>query len=110
MHHDEKNKIGLTVALSIVVGTIIGSGVFMKPGSVLDYSGSSNMAILAWVIGGLLTLASGLTVAEIGAQIPKNGGLYTYLEEIYGSFGDIYQAGCKQLFITSYYRNIRFIL
>ena len=50
MHHDEKNKIGLTVALSIVVGTIIGSGVFMKPGSVLDYSGSSNMAILAWVM------------------------------------------------------------
>ena len=59
------------------------------------------MAILAWVIGGLLTLASGLTVAEIGAQIPKNGGLYTYLEEIYGSFGDIYQAGCKQLFIPA---------
>ena len=101
MHHDEKNKIGLTVALSIVVGTIIGSGVFMKPGSVLDYSGSSNMAILAWIIGGLLTLASGLTVAEIGAQIPKNGGLYTYLEEIYGSFGDIYQAGCKQLFMVA---------
>ena len=69
----------------------------MKPGSVLDYSGSSNMAILAWIIGGLLTLASGLTVAEIGAQIPKNGGLYTYLEEIYGSFWGIYQAGCKQL-------------
>ncbi|ENQ3105840.1 serine/threonine exchange transporter, LAT family [Bacillus sp. 491mf] len=86
MHHDDKNKIGLTVALSIVVGTIIGSGVFMKPGKVLDYAGSSNMAILAWVIGGILTLASGLTVAEIGAQIPKNGGLYTYLEEIYGKF------------------------
>ncbi|MEH6850018.1 MULTISPECIES: APC family permease [Bacillus] len=86
MHHDDKNKIGLTIALSIVVGTIIGSGVFMKPGKVLDYAGSSNMAILAWVIGGILTLASGLTVAEIGAQIPKNGGLYTYLEEIYGKF------------------------
>ncbi|MGG2017697.1 APC family permease [Bacillus sp. S10(2024)] len=86
MHHDDKNKIGLTVALSIVVGTIIGSGVFMKPGKVLDYAGSSNMAIFAWVVGGILTLASGLTVAEIGAQIPKNGGLYTYLEEIYGRF------------------------
>ncbi|MEH6888787.1 amino acid permease [Bacillus sp. JJ864] len=86
MHHDDKNKIGLTVALSIVVGTIIGSGVFMKPGKVLDYAGSSNMAIFAWVVGGILTLASGLTVAEIGAQIPKNGGLYTYLEEIYGKF------------------------
>ncbi|MEH7462016.1 amino acid permease [Bacillus thuringiensis] len=86
MHHDDKNKIGLTVALSIVVGTIIGSGVFMKPGKVLDYAGSSNMAVFAWVVGGILTLASGLTVAEIGAQIPKNGGLYTYLEEIYGKF------------------------
>ncbi|HDX9589601.1 TPA: amino acid permease [Bacillus pseudomycoides] len=86
MHHGDKNKIGLTVALSIVVGTIIGSGVFMKPGKVLDYAGSSNMAIFAWVVGGILTLASGLTVAEIGAQIPKNGGLYTYLEEIYGKF------------------------
>ncbi|WP_028402688.1 APC family permease [Ectobacillus panaciterrae] len=86
MHHDDKNKIGLWVALSIVVGTIIGSGVFMKPGSVLAYAGSSNMAIFAWTVGGILTLASGLTVAEIGAQIPKNGGLYTYLEEIYGGF------------------------
>ena len=110
MHHDEKNKIGLTVALSIVVGTIIGSGVFMKPGSVLDYSGSSNMAILAWIIGGLLTLASGLTVAEIGAQIPKNGGLYTYLEEIYGSFGIFIRLDANNCLWTCYYRNIRFIL
>lgn len=86
MEREERNKIGLPVALSIVVGTIIGSGVFMKPGSVLDYAGSSNMAIFAWTLGGILTLASGLTVAEIGVQIPKNGGLYTYLEEIYGDF------------------------
>ena len=110
MHHDEKNKIGLTVALSIVVGTIIGSGVFMKPGSVLDYSGSSNMAILAWIIGGLLTLASGLTVAEIGAQIPKNGGLYTYLEEIYGSFGVFIRLDANNCVCTSYYWNVRVIL
>lgn len=68
------------------------------------------MAILAWVIGGLLTLASGLTVAEIGAQIPKNGGLYTYLEEIYGSFWDIYQVDANNCLWTCYYRNIRFIL
>ncbi len=100
MHHDEKNKIGLTVALSIVVGTIIGSGVFMKPGSVLDYSGSSNMAILAWVIGGLLTLASGLTVAEIGAQIPKKWWVvYVFRGDLRKFLGDIYQVGCKQLFM-----------
>ncbi len=111
MHHDEKNKIGLTVALSIVVGTIIGSGVFMKPGSVLDYSGSSNMAILAWVIGGLLTLASGLTVAEIGAQIPKNGGLYTYLEENLRKFLGIFiRLDANDCLWASYYWNIRVIL
>jgi len=81
---NEKNKIGLGVSLSLVIGAIIGSGVFMKPGSVLGYAGSSNMAILAWVLGGVLTLAAGLTVAEIGSQIPKNGGLPTYLGEIYG--------------------------
>ena len=46
----------------------------MKPGSVLDYSGSSNMAILAWIIGGLLTLASGLTVAEMERKSRKMVG------------------------------------
>lgn len=98
MEHEERNKIGLSVALSIVVGTIIGSGVFMKPGSVLDYAGGSNMAIFAWTLGGILTLASGLTVAEIGVQIPKNGGLYTYLEEIYGDFWG-YLSGWMQTLI-----------
>ena len=76
----------------------------MKPGSVLDYSGSSNMAILAWIIGGLLTLASGLTVAEIGAQI-ENGGLYTYLDmEFWG-----YLSGWMQTIVYGYW-NVRVIL
>jgi APA family basic amino acid/polyamine antiporter len=81
-----KKEVGFFVALSIVVGTIIGSGVFMKPGSVLVYAGNTNMALLAWIIGGILTIAGGLTVAEIGSQIPKTGGLYVYLEETYGEF------------------------
>ena len=97
MHHDEKNKIGLTVALSIVVGTIIGSGVFMKPGSVLDYSGSSNMAILAWIIGGLLTLASGLTVAEIGAQIEKWWVVYVFRGDLWKFWG--YLSGWMQTIV-----------
>ncbi|MCY8495993.1 amino acid permease [Bacillus atrophaeus] len=81
-----KKEIGLSFALSLVIGTIIGSGVFMKPGAVMAYSGSSQTALLAWLLGGILTLAGGLTVAEIGTQIPKTGGLYTYLEEVYGEF------------------------
>lgn len=71
-------------ALAIVVGMIIGSGIFLKPGIVLDAAGSPVMSILAWVAGGIITLASALSVAEISAAIPKNGGLYVYLEELYG--------------------------
>lgn len=81
-----KPTIGLFTAVTIIVGTIIGSGVFVKPSSVLEYAGTSNMALWAWIVGGVLTLASGLTIAEVGAQITRTGGLYAYIKDIYGSF------------------------
>ncbi|AOH56884.1 serine/threonine protein kinase [Peribacillus muralis] len=85
MKNDQlKKTIGFWVGTSIVVGTVIGSGIFMKPGDVLELSGNSTMALLAWLIGGLITLASGLTIAEVSTRIPKTGGLYVYLEEVYG--------------------------
>ena len=65
-----KRSLGFGSALSIVIGTIIGSGIFFKQGSVLDSAGSSTMAILAWVLGGIITLTAGLTIAEIGSQMP----------------------------------------
>ncbi len=58
----------------------------MKPGIVLASSGGSTMALWAWIIGGIITLASGLTIAEVSVKIPKTGGLYAYLEEVYGKF------------------------
>lgn len=79
-----KKEIGLSVALSIVIGTVIGSGIFMKPGVVIEHAGSSTWALAAWLLGGLITIAGGLTIAEIGVQIPKTGGLYVYIEEVYG--------------------------
>ncbi|MFA6074849.1 MAG: amino acid permease [Negativicutes bacterium] len=79
-----KRDIGFLPALAIVVGTIIGAGVFMKPAVVLSYAGGSGEALTAWVIGGILVLTGGLTVAELGAMIPKTGGVYAYLEEVYG--------------------------
>mgnify|MGYP003365664376 CR=1 FL=1 len=69
---------GLTASLALVVGTIIGSGIFFKQGSVLESAGSTNAAMLAWIAGGLLTLASGISVAEIGSQMDKTGGIYIY--------------------------------
>lgn len=79
-----KKNITFVEAMAIVVGMIIGSGIFLKPGIVLQSAGSPLMAILAWVTGGVITLASALTIAEIAAAIPKAGGLYTYLSELYG--------------------------
>jgi APA family basic amino acid/polyamine antiporter len=79
-----KKELGLIVAMSIVIGSVIGSGIFMKPGKVIAAAGDSNMALLAWVLGGIMTMAGGLTIAELAAQIPKTGGLYAYLEEVYG--------------------------
>ncbi|KGB49697.1 serine/threonine protein kinase [Leuconostoc mesenteroides P45] len=76
---------GLTASLALVVGTIIGSGIFFKQGSVLESAGSTNAAMLAWIAGGLLTLASGISVAEIGSQMDKTGGMYIYIEKIYGT-------------------------
>jgi basic amino acid/polyamine antiporter, APA family len=79
-----KKNIGYFVSTSLVIGTVIGSGIFMKPGVVLSSTTNSTMALLAWLIGGIITLASGLTIAEISVKIPKTGGLYAYIEEVYG--------------------------
>ncbi|WP_253198080.1 APC family permease [Clostridium sp. CF011] len=63
---------------------VIGSGIFFKPSIVFKNAGSPTMGILAWVAGGIITMASGLTIAEIAAAIPKTGGIFIYLKELYG--------------------------
>lgn len=79
-----KKSVGFLQGLAIVVGMIIGSGIFLKPGIVLNDAGSPVMALIAWVLGGVVTLCSALSIAEIASNIPRAGGLYTYLEELYG--------------------------
>ncbi|KID42016.1 APC family permease [Fructilactobacillus fructivorans] len=79
-------SLGLWSALSLVVGTIIGVGIFVRQAAVLNDAGSATGAMLAWLAGGLLTLAAGLSIAEIASQIPATGGLYAYMEVIYNKF------------------------
>ena len=85
---EQKNQIqksvGFLQGLAIVVGMIIGSGIFLKPSIVLSAAGSPVMALVAWILGGVVTLCSALSIAEIASNIPRAGGLYTYLEELYG--------------------------
>jgi APA family basic amino acid/polyamine antiporter len=83
-NNELRRSLGFGSAISIVIGTIIGSGIFFKQASILDSAGSSTMAIAAWVFGGVITLTAGLTIAEIGAQMPYTGGLYVYVENLYG--------------------------
>ena len=83
-NNELRRSLGFGSAISIVIGTIIGSGIFFKQASILDSAGSSTMTIAAWIFGGVITLTAGLTIAEIGAQMPYTGGLYVYVENLYG--------------------------
>lgn len=92
-------SIDLFSALALVIGTVIGSGIFFKQASVLSYSHSTTLALLAWFFGGVLTLTSGLTIAEIGSQMPQTGGLYIYMHNLYGKVWGFYPAGCRSPFM-----------
>src|SRR5262252_701416 len=90
MSKPEENQQGLVRGLnftdttSLVVGTIIGTGVFMKASVMAQQVGTPTMVIVAWVVTGFLTLAGALTYAELGAMLPRAGGEYVYLRKAYG--------------------------
>src|SRR3954465_8710966 len=71
---------------AIVIGTIIGSGIFLVPAEMMQAAGSSALVYLAWLVGGLLSLFGAMTYAELGAMLPYAGGEYVYLR---GAYGDI---------------------
>ncbi len=81
-----KKNIGFFAALSLVMGSVIGAGVFFKVSSVTEVTGSTSMAMLVWFLGGLITICAGLTGAELAAAIPETGGLTKYIEYTYGDF------------------------
>jgi APA family basic amino acid/polyamine antiporter len=68
----------------IVVGTVIGSGIFLTPGGVVRSAGSGGVALVVWIVGGVLSLLGALTFAEMGAAKPESGGMYAYLRDAFG--------------------------
>ncbi|HKO05948.1 MAG TPA: amino acid permease [Candidatus Acidoferrales bacterium] len=76
--------LGGWAAASIVVGTMIGTGIFLVPSSMATDSRSIGLVFLAWILGGLLSLAGALSYAELGAAIPEAGGDYAYLNRGFG--------------------------
>jgi APA family basic amino acid/polyamine antiporter len=76
--------LGLSHAGAVVVGTIIGSGIFLVPAEMMQAVGSARVVYLAWVVGGLLSFFGALTYAELGAMKPQAGGEYVYVRDAYG--------------------------
>jgi basic amino acid/polyamine antiporter, APA family len=79
-----KRELGTWAAASIVVGTVIGSGIFLVPRSMIQRVGTPEMVFVVWVFGGLLSLAGALSYSELAAALPEAGGEYAYLREAYG--------------------------
>ena len=80
-----RREIGLFGGISVLAGIMIGSGIFYIGGIVLARCEMSlGLSLLVWLVGGLITLMSGVCYAELGAMMPKAGGSYVYLREAYG--------------------------
>ncbi len=71
--------------VSIVIGGVIGSGIFLVPAKIALEVKSPLLLLLVWVVGGFLSFLGALTFAELGAAMPEAGGMYVYLREAYGS-------------------------
>jgi APA family basic amino acid/polyamine antiporter len=82
---DLHRTLGLKDTTALVVGTIIGTGVFLKTARMAQETGSPTLVMLAWVVAGLLSLAGALTYAELGAMLPRAGGEYVFLQTAYGN-------------------------
>lgn len=93
--------IGLTGATLLVIGSVIGSGIFLTTGGMIAELPSTTLVLVAWVAGGLLAMAGGLTYAEMGSMYPRSGGLYVFLTEAYGPvWGFMFGWACMLVILT----------
>ena len=76
--------LGLCDHALLVIGSIIGSGIFLTPSNIARTVHSVDWLLLVWVVGGILSFCGALTYAELGAALPRAGGIYIFLQEAYG--------------------------
>src|ERR687897_3016388 len=91
--------LSLIAAISIIIGNVIGTGVFLKARVMTCNVGTPGRVLTVWVVAGLLSLAGALTYAELAAMMPRAGGEYVFMREAYGArWGFLY--GWMQIFIA----------
>ncbi len=78
--------LGLFTTTMLVIGGVIGSGIFRKPGIMAGQVGSPELLLAVWVLAGIITLIGALTNAEVAAMIPATGGQFLFFERMYGRF------------------------
>ncbi|HEY4155847.1 MAG TPA: amino acid permease [Puia sp.] len=81
-----QRKLGLWTSVSIVVGTVIGSSIYMKPATMAGQLGSPLLLLLVWIVAGVVSLFGGMINAEVGCVLPETGGQYVYFRHMYGNF------------------------
>ena len=81
-----RRSIGLWSAVAIVIGSIIGSGIFIRPADIAAQLGSPSLIFLVWVVAGGFTFFNALIQAEVGAMLPETGGQYAFMRTMYGNF------------------------
>lgn len=84
MSQELKRTLGALDVAVIVLGAIIGSGIFLVPGTVLQNSGTVGVALTVWILGGILSFLGALSYAELACMTPKTGGLYVYVRDAFG--------------------------
>jgi APA family basic amino acid/polyamine antiporter len=77
-------ELGASHAASIVIGVVIGSGIFLVPSEMMQAAGSARLVYLTWVVGGIFSFFGAATYAELGAMKPQAGGEYVYIRDAYG--------------------------
>ncbi|KAI9931390.1 hypothetical protein ASPWEDRAFT_103612 [Aspergillus wentii DTO 134E9] len=94
-HVLQERQIGVFGAISLIVNKIVGAGIFSTPSSIFKLSGSPGMALILWVIAGIISTCGALVMLEFGSSLPRSGGIKVYLER---SFSPSLLMTCVYLF------------